>query len=124
MEDDVLTREHTTRLKPYNIIGPYILFTAGAAKLHDTMARRDSEDGARHTTRTPPAHKRRARTLSNSNYAGPLDLSFRPPSSPSHPTISRAFAKISHFLNLGTVLGTTTLDRCFSTRGVRQPPGG
>ena len=46
------TREHTTRLKPYNIIGPYILFTAGAAKLHDALARRDSEDGARHSVVT------------------------------------------------------------------------
>ena len=43
----------------------------------------------------PPAHKRRARTLPNSNYPGPLELS-PPPSSPpapifpSYATIPRA----------------------------------
>ena len=55
----------------------------------------------------PPAHERRARTRPNSNCGGPLGLSPRhslpsPPSSPSHATIPRAFAEISHF-NLGTV---------------------
>ena len=39
----------TTHFKLYIIFVLYILFTAGASKLHDTMARRDSEDGTRHT---------------------------------------------------------------------------
>ena len=37
-----------TLLKPYNLFVLHILFTAGASKLHDTMARRDPEDGTRH----------------------------------------------------------------------------
>ena len=40
-------RTHNTLQALHHLV-LYILFTAGASKLHDTMARRDSEDGTRH----------------------------------------------------------------------------
>ena len=45
-------RTHNTLQALHHLV-LYILFTAGASKLHDTMARRDSEDGTRHTALSP-----------------------------------------------------------------------